>query len=82
MAEGEMSPDQVMATMLNDPELDESEIYQAIKNDTNGIDEGDLNHLEGEEGEDTGEEAETELGEDDEMEEEEGDYGMEQSDED
>lgn len=30
---------------------DESEIYKAIKNDTNGIDEGDLNHLEGEEGE-------------------------------
>jgi hypothetical protein len=82
MAEGEMSPDQVMATMLNDPELDESEIYQAIKNDTNGIDEGDLNHLEGEEGEDTGDDAEAELGEEDEMEEGEGDYGMEQSDED
>jgi hypothetical protein len=82
MAEGEMSPDLAMATMLNDPELDESEIYQAIKNDTNGIDEGDLNHLEGEEGEDTGEEAETELGEEDDMEEGEGNYGMEQSDED
>jgi len=82
MAEGEMSSDLAMATMLNDPELDESEIYQAIKNDTNGIDEGDLNHLEGEEGEDTGEDAETELGGEDEMEEEEGDYGMEQSDED
>ncbi len=54
MAKGELTPDQAMATMLNDPEIaDESEIYKEIKNDTIGIDEGDLNHLEGEEGEDT-----------------------------
>lgn len=65
----------------HDPELDESEIYQAIKNDTNGIDEGDLNHLEGEEGEDSGEESEGDLGEEEEMEESDGDYGAESSDE-
>lgn len=54
MAKGELSPDLTMASMLNDPEIaEESEIYQAIKNDTTGIDEGDLNHLEGEEGEDS-----------------------------
>ena len=53
MAKGELTPDQAMANMLHDPEIaDESEIYKAIKNDTIGIDEGDLNHLEGEEGED------------------------------
>jgi len=54
MAKGELTPDQLMDTMLADtePEADESEIYKAIKNDTNSVDEGDLNHLEGEEGED------------------------------
>lgn len=51
MAKGELSPEQAMANLLGDAEPDESEIYKAIKNDTNGIDEGDLNHLEGEEGE-------------------------------
>ncbi|MES2567185.1 MAG: hypothetical protein V4565_09985 [Bacteroidota bacterium] len=57
---GELTPEQAMAAMLAEPETaDESEIYQAIKNDTIGIDEGDLNHLEGEEGEDVG------IGEDD-----------------
>ena len=48
----ELSPDLLMASLLNDDAVEESEIYQTIKNDTNGIDEGDLNHLEGEEGED------------------------------
>jgi hypothetical protein len=57
MTKGEITPDLAMASMLND--FDESEIYQAIKNDTNGIDEGDLNHLEGEEGEDVADEDET-----------------------
>jgi hypothetical protein len=52
MAKGELTPDQAMANLLGgDAEPDESEIYKAIKNDTTGIDEGDLNHLEGEEGE-------------------------------
>ena len=67
MTKGEMTPDQLMSTLLADPELDESEIYKAIKNDTNGVDEGDLNHLEAEEGEDVAE------GGDDEMENEEED---------
>jgi hypothetical protein len=67
MAKGELTPDQAMAAMLADPEVaDESEIYKAIKNDTVGIDEGDLNHLEGEEGED-GTESEDEFGGDDDM---------------
>ena len=67
MAKGELTADQQMATMLNDPEIaDESEIYKEIKNETIGIDEGDLNHLEGEEGEDVGEE-EDEFGGDDDM---------------
>jgi hypothetical protein len=74
MTKGEMTPDQLMSTMLADtePELEESEIYKAIKNDTNGVDEGDLNHLEGEEGEDVAE------GGDDgeEHEEEDGDAGF------
>ena len=67
MAKGELTADQAMATMLNDPEIaDESEIYKEIKNDTIGIDEGDLNHLEGEEGEDSGEEDDDIFGGDDE----------------
>ncbi|MES2134263.1 MAG: hypothetical protein V4506_18095 [Bacteroidota bacterium] len=65
MTKGEITPDQLMSTMLADPELEESEIYKAIKNDTNGVDEGDLNHLEGEEGEDLPEE-EDDLASDDE----------------
>ena len=77
MAKGELTPDQAMASMLNDPEIaDESEIYKAIKNDTTGIDEGDLNHLEGEEGDDVGGEDDDEFGNDDEMDEESDDeYG-------
>ena len=65
-----------------DPELDESEIYQAIKNDTNGIDEGDLNHLEGVEGEDSDEESEGEGTDEADMEEADSDFGTEHSDED
>jgi hypothetical protein len=69
MATGELSPDLLMASMVDDPEIPhESEIYQAIKNDTVGIDEGDLNHLEAEEGEDLIEEDDDIMGgEDDEI---------------
>lgn len=68
MATGELSPDLLMASMIDDPEVaNESEIYQAIKNDTVGIDEGDLNHLEAEEGEDAIEDDDDMLGEDDDM---------------
>jgi len=82
--ENELNPDLAMAALLNDAELDESEIYKAIKNDTNGIDEGDLNHLEGEEGEDAGEDAELDLGEEEDMDMDEGDSdsGHDYSDED
>lgn len=69
MATGELSPDLLMASMIDDPEVaNESEIYQAIKNDTVGIDEGDLNHLEAEEGEDAIEDDDDDmLGEDEDM---------------
>lgn len=58
IAKDELNPDLEMAALLEDHDgiANESEIYQAIKNDTNGIDEGDLNHLEGEEGEDSSDE--------------------------
>jgi hypothetical protein len=66
MAKGELTADQAMEGMINDMEVaDESEIYKEIKNDTIGIDEGDLNHLEGEEGEDAGED--DDFGGDDDM---------------
>lgn len=65
MAKGELTPDQAMAAMMAEPEVaDESEIYQAIKNDTVGIDEGDLNHLEGEEGEEVAVEEDDAFGDD------------------
>ncbi len=64
-AKGELTPDQAMAALLAEPEVaDESEIYQAIKNDTVGIDEGDLNHLEGEEGEEVAAEEDDAFGDD------------------
>lgn len=79
MAKGELSPDQLMSTLLADPEVDESEIYKSIKNDTTGVDEGDLNHLEAEEGEDLGGEEEDEDNLDQEEEDEGGfeEYGEE-----
>lgn len=69
MTKGEMTPDQLMSTLLADPDVEESEIYKSIKNDTNGVDEGDLNHLEAEEGEDLPE------GEDEDMENEDEEEG-------
>lgn len=82
LTEEELNGEDATGALIHDAELDESEIYQAIKNDTNGIDEGDLNHLEGEEGEDNGDDSESEDNGDDEMEDGDGDYGMEPSDED
>lgn len=76
MAKGELSPDLAMASLLGDNDLDENEIYKAIKNDTNGIDEGDLNHLEGEEGEEQEDSSEFGLDEDEEMtDDDENEYG-------
>ncbi len=81
--ENELTPEALAANALLEGEIDESEIYKAIKNDTVGIDEGDLNHLEAEEGEETEGESENEFGEDDEeMDMEESDGGLEYSDED
>lgn len=68
ITKGELTPDQAIAAMMDDHDIaNESEIYQAIKNDTTGIDEGDLNHLEAEEGEDSEEDSDL-FGGDDEME--------------
>lgn len=78
MAKGELTPDQLMSTMLGDTEVDESEIYKSIKNDTNGVDEGDLNHLEAEEGEDVGGDEEEVLDNEDEDEGFEEEYGEEE----
>ncbi len=63
----ELDPDAPM--VAHDADIEESEIYKAIKNDTNGIDEGDLNHLEGEEGEDGAVEHDEDVSEDEDMEE-------------
>lgn len=64
------------AALAEEGAAEESEIYKAIKNDTNGIDEGDLNHLEAEEGEEHEEERESEFGEEDDMEDgDENEYG-------
>jgi hypothetical protein len=69
ITKGELTPDQAIAAMMDDHDItNESEIYQAIKNDTTGIDEGDLNHLEAEEGEDSEEDSDLFGGDDDEME--------------
>ena len=74
---------ELAALALLDADVEESEIYKSIKNDTTGIDEGDLNHLEAEEGEETGDDAESGFGEEDEeMDVEESDGGQEYSDED
>lgn len=81
--ENELDPELAAANALLDADVEESEIYKSIKNDTMGIDEGDLNHLEGEEGEETGDDAESGFGDDEEEVEEEGsEGGLEYSDED
>lgn len=78
MAKTELTTDQLLASMLNEPEIaDESEIYQAIKNDTVGIDEGDLNHLEGEEGEETESEDEELFDNDEDGDSDDADFGSE-----
>lgn len=83
LAKGELSPE-LETALLDDHEVsNESEIYQAIKNDTNGIDEGDLNHLEGEEGEEGTETEDDDFGDDaDDVEAGDDDYPVEASDED
>ena len=51
MAKEELSPDMAMAGMLNDPEVPDEEIYKSIDAVEEGIEEDDINSLEGEEGE-------------------------------
>lgn len=53
MAREELSPDMAMAGMLNDPEIAEEEIYQSLPAAEEGIEEEDINSLEGEEGEES-----------------------------
>jgi hypothetical protein len=51
MAKEELSPDLAMAGMLNEPETPDEEIYKNITPAEEGIEEDDINSLEGEEGE-------------------------------
>jgi hypothetical protein len=53
MAKGELSPDMAMAGLLNDPEIVEDEIYKSLPAAEEGIEDEDINSLEGEEGEET-----------------------------
>ena len=58
MAKEELSPDLAMAGLLNEPEVEDEEIYKTIDTGEEAVEEADINSLEGEEGE----EAETEDG--------------------
>jgi hypothetical protein len=55
MAKEELSPDMAMAGLLNDPETAEPEedVYKTIVPEEQGIEEEDINALEGEEGEES-----------------------------
>lgn len=56
MAREELSPDLAMAGLLNDPEIADDEVYKTIDTGEEGIEEEDINSLEGEEGEESDEE--------------------------
>jgi hypothetical protein len=77
MAKEELSPDLAMAGMLNEPEVEvaEEEIFKAINTGEEGIEEDDINSLEGEEGEEA--EIDDELGEEGEG----GDFGFDEEEE-
>jgi hypothetical protein len=49
----DLNSDLTATTLLNDPEIDEEEIIKEIENTQEGIEEDDINSLEGEEGEET-----------------------------
>ena len=66
MAKEELTPDLAMAGLLNDPEVPDEEVYKTIDTGEEGIEEEDINSLEGEEGE------ESEVDEEDTLEEDEG----------
>jgi hypothetical protein len=76
MAKEELSPDLAMAGMLNEPETPDEEIYKNISPAEEGIEEDDINSLEGEEGEEPGVDDE-ELSEEDEG----GDLGLDEEEE-
>jgi len=58
MAKEELSPDMAMAGMLNDPDTPDEEIYKSLPAAEEGIEEEDINSLEGEEGEENDSEEE------------------------
>lgn len=63
MAKEELSPDLAMAALLNEPEVADEEIYKVIDTVEEGIEEDDINSLEGEEGEESDVEEEMDGGE-------------------
>ncbi|MEO6304060.1 MAG: hypothetical protein ABIP51_12900 [Bacteroidia bacterium] len=76
MAKEELSPDLAMAGLLNEPEVEDEEIYKTIDTGEEAVEEADINSLEGEEGEET--ESEDEHGDDEES----GDIAFDDADED
>lgn len=80
-AKHEASADPLAALLSELDTSDENEIYKSIKNDTTGIDEGDLDNLEGEEGESADDEDDYFSNEDDDMQDDE-DSGSYSQDED
>lgn len=62
----ELNPEMAMANLLNNLDVPEEEVYKSITSEEHGVEEGDLESLEGEEGEEEeGEEDENEFNEDD-----------------
>ncbi len=51
MAKGELSPDLAMAGLLNEPEVEDEDIYKALDPAVELVEDDDINSLEGEEGE-------------------------------
>jgi hypothetical protein len=58
MAKEELSADLAMAALLNDPEINDEEIYKDLGGEEEGIEDDDLDALEGEEGDEESEENE------------------------
>jgi hypothetical protein len=64
MAKEELSPDLAMLGLLNEPEIEDEEIYKTIETGEEAVEESDINSLEGEEGEEGDSEDEHEEQED------------------
>lgn len=56
MAKEELSPDLAMAGLLNEPEVEDEEIYKTIDTGEEAVEESDIDSLEGEEGEEEADE--------------------------